>query len=253
MLEIIEFLLAIGIGLGSGSYATMPYYRLPNNEPCGGKWTGKRSHCTSCGHKLRTRDLLPVFNWLLTHGKCQFCGKKISPVYFFIELSCTILSVLIYLKFGFSDKYMLFMILAVCLVILSATDYSYKTLPDAVFIVIVMVGMTYRAIEDSELFGMTYGFTLALLTCLFYRQIYEKITGKKIKNYGYLKLITVSGIWLTPGNFVAFIIVAALFMGMLRLVYGKKRARFAMPIAASLLLFIFYPNLHLAVISAIPS
>ena len=85
--ETLGLLIAIVLGLGFGSYSTMPYYRLPNKVPCAGRWVGEKSACPQCGVQLRQRDYIPLFNWLITMGKCFSCGKKIDPTYLVLELT----------------------------------------------------------------------------------------------------------------------------------------------------------------------
>lgn len=245
-LIIIGLLLAIGLGMGCGSYATMPYYRLPTGEPCAGRWFGKRSHCTACGHKLRTIDLFPVFNWLLTFGKCHFCGHRISPVYFFIEFSCMLFSALLYLQFGFTDAYLLTMGMMVCLVILTATDYSYRMMPNAVLLVLLMFGLLHRALLDDTLFHMVQSTALAILIGLAYRDLYKKITGTPITNYAYLKLIAIAGIWFPYPTFFTFLISAILLTCTLHLFrqwHGTTtHPRFGIAFTAPMLWHAFFPT-----------
>jgi len=194
--EIIGFLLAFGVGMGCGSYATMPYYRLPNGEACAGKWVGKKSHCTKCGIQLRTRDLIPILNWIGTRGKCYGCGIKINPVYFFIESSVTLLSVLAYLAFSFEQYYILILILATALVIASATDFSYRVVPDQVLVVIVMTGFLWRSLHDGQIYDMVQTFVLMVLLGLMFSALYEKKTGSPLASYRYIKIMVAAGIWL---------------------------------------------------------
>lgn len=239
--DIIGILIAIGVGMGCGSYSTMPYYRLPSGEACAGKWLGKKSHCTNCNTQLRTRDLLPVLNWLLTRGKCQFCGAKISGVYFFIEFTIVLISVLLFLKFGF--EYMQFYIITLglgcCLVILTATDYTYKTMPDPVLVVAVMFGFLYRALMDGQIYDMVFTFTIAVLSGLIYATIYKRITGREFKNYGYLKLIAIAGIWLNFISFMFFIVLA----GILAFAIRKTPIPLAAAITLPFMLIIYFPEL----------
>ena len=45
-----------------------------------------RSHCDICGHTLGVRDLVPVFSYLLSGGKCRYCGAKLSARHVWGEL-----------------------------------------------------------------------------------------------------------------------------------------------------------------------
>jgi len=71
------------LGLCFGSFATMLIPRLMFDEA--GIVTG-RSMCPKCKRTLGFFDLIPVFSWLFSGGKCKKCGKKISIFYPLTEL-----------------------------------------------------------------------------------------------------------------------------------------------------------------------
>lgn len=51
----------------------------------------KRSHCDNCKEKLGIKDLVPVFSYLSTKGKCRYCKKEISIEYPLIEITASII------------------------------------------------------------------------------------------------------------------------------------------------------------------
>jgi prepilin signal peptidase PulO-like enzyme (type II secretory pathway) len=44
----------------------------------GTKVRGVDSHCESCGHTLAVRDVVPIYSYLKSKGKCKYCGTGIS-------------------------------------------------------------------------------------------------------------------------------------------------------------------------------
>jgi len=50
-----------------------------------GRGTSGRSACLSCGTKLSSRDLVPIFSFLFSRGRCNYCGSAISWQYPIIE------------------------------------------------------------------------------------------------------------------------------------------------------------------------
>ncbi len=232
--------MAFGIGLGCGSYATMPYYRLPNKIPCAGKWVGEKSACPSCGVQLRTRDLIPVFNWLGTGGKCFGCGAKINPVYFFIEFTITLLSVIIYLKFGFDNLnwYMFLLVPAICLVIMTATDFTYNMIPDALLVVMVLGAFMVHTPDDF--YYMAEGLVVAVLGGLVYSKLYEKIKGEEYKRWDYIKLVAVCALWFKIKYFALFMAIAIGGVVLLQLVKATSgREKFIPPAAAFAIAFLY--------------
>lgn len=83
------------LGLCIGSFINALVYRLRWQEehPKASKNQQKiysikegRSICPYCGRRLATKDLIPVFSWLILYGKCRYCKKPISWQYPLIEL-----------------------------------------------------------------------------------------------------------------------------------------------------------------------
>jgi prepilin signal peptidase PulO-like enzyme (type II secretory pathway) len=89
-LETFVILLAAGI-VGSlfGSFANVVAIRAHENSTLTG-----RSKCMHCKNILHPRHLVPIFSWLIQHGKCAMCGKPISIQYPIIEFSAAMLAVI---------------------------------------------------------------------------------------------------------------------------------------------------------------
>ncbi len=187
--------LAFVFGMGCGALTTMPYYRLPNGMPAGGKWTGKRAHCPACGVKLRTRDMVPIFNWLGHRGKCFNCGAKISPVYFWLEFSGAVLSVLFYLKYGFSEWFVIYYGLSLLLILQSAIDYSYRKVVTPLLVLNVL--LAFLAMPPSAFFDQMHVFIVVILALLAFVGVWEKMKNATFQQYDYLKLIAISGLWMS--------------------------------------------------------
>jgi Type II secretory pathway, prepilin signal peptidase PulO and related peptidases len=84
------------IGISIFSFLNVVIYRLPRHK----QFTGGRSMCTSCGHELSSKDLIPVFSWLSLRGKCRYCGSKISVRYTVVELIGGVTAIIGTLVFG---------------------------------------------------------------------------------------------------------------------------------------------------------
>lgn len=73
-------------GLIIGSFLNVVILRLPNEKSLSG-----RSRCAECNKELEARDLVPLFSYLVLEGRCRYCGARISPRYFIIELTTGLL------------------------------------------------------------------------------------------------------------------------------------------------------------------
>lgn len=69
------------IGASIFSFLNVVIYRLPKRM---GFVEGK-SMCPTCKHNLEPRDLVPIISWISLHGKCRYCGCKISVRYTVVE------------------------------------------------------------------------------------------------------------------------------------------------------------------------
>ena len=70
------------LGLIFGSFALVLADRMKQKRD----WVGGRSACEFCKHTLYMHDLVPLFSWLSTGGKCRYCKKKLSFSYPLTEL-----------------------------------------------------------------------------------------------------------------------------------------------------------------------
>jgi len=86
------------IGASIFSFLNVVIYRLPRRI----QFTNGKSMCTSCGHKLEAKDLIPIVSWLSLKGRCRYCGEKISVRYTVVELIGGISAVVFTLALGIS-------------------------------------------------------------------------------------------------------------------------------------------------------
>ena len=70
------------LGLTFGSFALVVADRTIRRKD----WVKGRSSCDSCHKKLSPTDLVPLFSWASTGGKCRYCKAKLSWTYPAVEL-----------------------------------------------------------------------------------------------------------------------------------------------------------------------
>jgi prepilin signal peptidase PulO-like enzyme (type II secretory pathway) len=201
------------IGIVMGNFATSPIYRLPKGEPL----FARNPYCGSCNAPLTPRDLFPVFSWLLARGKCRYCDAAIPADYFFIELASGIIFFICYLKFGFSEPFILisFGILSLfMLAMMLRTDHFFS---DRTLMVSALLGMLYRTLMD----GTLYGFAGTTFAGILAGALAWKLSGKPMKrDYAafpvYLKLLALAGIWLYFPQLAALLVIVFLAVIMLK-------------------------------------
>ena len=119
------------------------------------------SHCTTCNHTLKPRDLTPVFSWLFLGGKCRYCSDKISPLYPFGELLTALSYTLIVWKFGFTLETLIHIVFITVMIWATITDLKTTMVPDR-FVVFGLLAVGALRIYSGEMVG-TY-FLSALLS-----------------------------------------------------------------------------------------
>ena len=92
----LNLLLLFIIGTIFGSFLSVVIYRIHTQKK--GIFFG-RSQCTHCNTKLCFGDLVPLFSYIFSLGKCRHCKKKIGIWYFMLELTSGLLLAGLYLKF----------------------------------------------------------------------------------------------------------------------------------------------------------
>lgn len=194
-----------------GSYATLFAYRLPRGESCFGRYFGQKSRCPECGTILKTRELIPLINWIITMGKCKTCKTKIPRTHLFIELSNTILFILCYLKFGFSEEFILNALICTGSLILMVSDYTHKKFPYQILIFVLMLGLANRILQDQEISSaiISSGIGVVFAT-IFYQIFYKKTEGffaNQNHSIDYAKFILIAAVCLPIKLFIFYFLI----------------------------------------------
>ena len=97
-----------------------------------------RSHCTSCGHALGVRDLVPLFSFLLHRGRCRFCGEKIPADCLVAEVAGAACFLCMLLRFGLTVELSQWLIFAGLLLALSLADWHMRIIPDGMLLALAV-------------------------------------------------------------------------------------------------------------------
>ena len=123
-----ELALALVLGLVIGSFLNVCIARLPLDKSIA--FPG--SHCPNCKKAIAFYDNIPVLSYILLGGKCRSCKKRISVRYPIVEAANGLVSVLLYLKFGLSLAWGIYLIFCSALVVLALIDMEHRILPDTI-------------------------------------------------------------------------------------------------------------------------
>jgi leader peptidase (prepilin peptidase)/N-methyltransferase len=132
-----ELALALLFGLVIGSFLNVVILRLPLEESI----SRPRSRCPNCKQLIRWYDNVPVLSYVLLGGRCRHCKKRISPRYPLIEAFTGLVSVLLYLKYGLSVEWAIFLSFSGALIALAFIDLDHRILPDVITLNGIWVGV----------------------------------------------------------------------------------------------------------------
>lgn len=249
MEHILGIILAATFGAVFGSYATLFSYRLPLGESCFGRYFGPKSRCPQCNTTIRTRELIPLINWLFTLGKCKKCQSKIPRTHLFVELTTTVLFVLCYLKFSFGEEFIIYSLISVSLVILLTTDFTHKIFPQEVLNLILMVGLASRVLQDKNIIDVTFSAAIGVIfSVIFYQIFYKKTDGvfaSQKQSFDYTKFILIASVCFNIKLFLFyFLAVMAIFTMLLifNIPKKKQRANFGYALIIPFLWLMLYPS-----------
>ena len=251
-MEIFGIILSAAFGAIFGSYATLFAYRLPLGESCFGRYFGPKSRCPQCNTIIRTRELIPLINWLFTLGRCKSCQTKIPRTHLFIELSTTILFVLCYLQFGFSENFMIYSLISTGLVILAACDFTHKKFPEQILNFILMIGLANRVLQDGTTVDAVFSAAIGIIfSVIFYQVFYKKTNGlfaTQSQSFDYTKFILISSVCLELRLFLFyfFAVMLTLFtILLLDIPNKKKRSNFGYSLIIPFIYLMLYPPIIL--------
>ena len=115
----------------------------------GKSWVKGRSECDVCHHELSGRDLIPVVSYLWNHGKCRYCGAKLSSKYVWTELLSGIVFILIFLKEGMIDATVIMQWGVCCaLLALSVTDLDSYIIPDRFIVFLILWRIVFLVMDE---------------------------------------------------------------------------------------------------------
>ena len=131
VLEVFSFI----FGAVFGSFLNVLILRLPENKSV----VSPRSACQSCNHIISWYHNIPILSYLFLKGKCAYCSEKISIQYPIVETFAGFITLVLFIKFGFSLLLFYSLIFFYTLIVLSFIDLKYKAVPDYLLLIVLIL------------------------------------------------------------------------------------------------------------------
>ena len=239
-------------GLSLGSFVTALSWRLPRGLSIFNyAGNNKRSVCPSCETSLGLRDLVPVFSWLFSKGKCRHCKAPISIRYPLTELGTALLCLVFYWSIPIVQTSLLplilFMTLAGTLMTIIVIDLEHKIIPNILNLTLALLGITFLILQHFEYQGSSFqlfeNIKTALINmvifCVFslvLRGAFMLVTKKDPLGLGDVKFFAAVGLWLNINVFPFFLVASGGFGILLGLIWQKITGEKAFPFGPALVL-----------------
>ncbi len=220
------------LGLAMGSFLGCLASRLVRGESA----LKGRSHCDACGHVLGLRDLVPVFSWLFSKGRCRHCGEKLSPAYPIQELVCGLIYVSVLLRYDISLEALSFIILLSLLFAASLVDLEIQEIPDSFLLAGALLWFPLAFLMGGlpRVFQGLLGAALLFVPMLLVVLLFDRLAKKESMGGGDLKLIALLGLYF-GWKLGWLLIIAACFFGLIfAALLGRIKNRAAIPFGPAL-------------------
>ncbi|MGD2124706.1 MAG: prepilin peptidase [Desulfobacteraceae bacterium] len=194
MMGTVSVIFAILFGLCLGSFLNVCIYRIPLKKSI----VNPPSSCPQCHEKIRFYDNIPLISYMLLLGKCRHCGSRIPFHYPVVEGVTGLLSAALFIRFGLSPPYFLFLMFSASLVTISFIDLHNKIIPDVISLPGILAGLAVSFLRwtpiswTDSLIGIVGGGGFLYLVAAFF----ERLTGRQGMGGGDIKLLAMMGAWM---------------------------------------------------------
>ncbi len=184
-----------------------------------------RSRCPHCQQTLTVWQNIPLISFLILHGRCGFCQKRISFQYPLVELLTTLMMVVIFLTFGWHINTLLLWIMTWGLIALAFIDWQKQILPDNICLSLLWLGLLANIGElfvplSDAVIGAAAGYLLLWVVA----RLFKILRKKEGMGHGDFKLLAMFGAWLglQPTLYILLLAVVLSLIFNLILLLNKK-------------------------------
>jgi leader peptidase (prepilin peptidase)/N-methyltransferase len=182
------------LGLALGSFVNVCIYRIPLKKSI----IRPPSSCPHCGERVRFYDNIPLISYLLLLGKCRYCRTPLAWHYPAVEAMIGLLSLSLFIRYGLSYQYLLWLLFTSALVAITFIDLRHQIIPDVISLPGIVAGLGASFVPGAtvlwheSLIGIIAGGGSLYLVAV----VYQRITGKDGMGGGDIKLLAMIGAWM---------------------------------------------------------
>lgn len=236
------------VGLCLGSFATALIHRIPRGISwIADKKTASRSQCPYCHHKLGISDLVPLFSWLCSGGKCRHCGHAVSKIYPAVEIATAIMVTVLFAAWGPIYAFIPLMFAVPFMVAAIVIDWEHMILPNDINVALAILSFVFIflfvAAADSSLWT-SHIIAAIVLPGFFWLAswVVGRLKRKQALGQGDLKFLPVAGLFLGVPALPSFMVAGGVLGVLSAFIRAKTCSNGAFPFGPALILSLY---LHL--------
>lgn len=210
------------IGIFAGSFVNICIYRFPKNQSV----IKNSLNCLSCKTPYKKSELIPIFSWLFSGGKCKNCNEKISIRNPLVELINGALWVFIIYTTGFSVKSVLISLLFSALLVIMFMDWDTQLIStNAVNFIVILAIVDVIFTRDVSVFNHIIGALVVSIPLL----LLHTFSRGRAMGLGDVYLMFGAGLFLGLQGVTVAIFIGLILgsIGGLIIKYFTKSSRFA--------------------------
>jgi len=211
-------ILVILLGMMLGSFISLLSFRLITRENI----VISRSKCPNCKHLLYIKDLVPVFSWITSGGRCRYCQNKISKRYIIIEITASLLTVInFYLCYPHINKMMILIAITLCLLTMIITDFEHYILPDELQLAFLFLFVAFAYIFSVSLLNSLVTSIILGSIFLMLKYYFLYFRRKEALGSGDIKFSFIAGLFI-PLEFIPLFLLLGGGLGVFTAIIWKK-------------------------------
>lgn len=154
MSSIFTSLLLAGLGAILASLAGVISERLHTGE----SWLHGRSKCNSCARPLTGFDLVPIFSWVFSGGKCRTCKASVPYVYALTEVTLGILFYVAANSYGLTLALLPLLASLFLLAVVVLYDLRHTIVPMSAALLLILTAFSFALVTsaNTHALGMTF-------------------------------------------------------------------------------------------------
>jgi leader peptidase (prepilin peptidase)/N-methyltransferase len=240
LMQILVTIFVIMLGLIFGSFLNVCISRLPRHESI----VHPPSHCPNCGKPIQVRDNIPLLSYLLLHGRCRTCRRRISWRYPAIEFANASLWLLCFLQFGLTLQALAMAVLCFLALGLAVMDAETMLLPNAFTLPGIALGVLWSAVSNGNALpgklraaGASLLWALAAAgVMLLIRGAYWLLRRAEGMGLGDVKLFAMFAAWLGPRDALLIFFLASVIGSAYGIVFlfGRRNTSPRIPLGSFL-------------------